>query len=144
MSEQFDNLELRLNRLRLRPISAGVEQRIADELDETVTGKSTCPCHPEMEQTDTQKSAGRRHLLLADARWSRPRDRWLWSAITSGAIAACVIVAMLITDAQSDVRAVRLPIERHMQPANSSGIALASAGQTWGDELGFALHRSNP
>jgi hypothetical protein len=112
VSEASDNLEARLNRLRLRPVSAGLEQRIAANLGEDPAGK--------------------------------PGDRWLWSAIISGATAACVVVAILISDARSGIRAEPLPVESHLGQTSSSGPALASAAQSWGDELGPGMNRSHP
>ena len=64
-------------------------------------------------------------------------DRLLWSAMLSGAAAACVIVAMLFVEpARSEAPHVpHVPVAQSRPPSGDVPM-LAWAGQRWGDELG--------
>ena len=104
--------ESRLAQLRLRPLSATLESRVA-------TG-------------------------LAEADRAHRGDRFLWSAIASGAIAACVIVGVLVTDSNARGPSRSSTLGNHSAHPGSSVTMLARADQRWGDELNLASNWSLP
>lgn len=112
MNDRLNNLDARLARLRPRPISAALEDHIAEG--------------------------------LAASGANRTDDRFLWSAIVSGALAACVVIALLINDATSGSRFPRQRVIYESAMQDSTGPMLASADHRWGDELNAALNWSFP
>src|SRR5216684_2049473 len=71
VTESFDNLESRLAGIRPRPLNPALESRIASALAEDAAAES--PASP-------------------------PHNRFFWSAVTSGAVAACVIAGVFLTE----------------------------------------------
>jgi len=117
MNDSPDNLEARLRQLRPRPLNPAIEPRVAAALD-----------------VDAEAQAEPR----------APRNRFFWSAVTSGAIAACVIAGVFLTE----------PAPTRRSPfSQSSAGTIASSGPELGalaradwrssDELNPDLHRSH-
>lgn len=81
---------------------------------------------------------------LAEAQQARRADRFLWSAIVSGAIAACVIVGVLVTGSNARGPSRSSAVGNHSAHSGSSVTMLARADQRWGDELNLASNWSLP
>jgi len=117
MTDSPENLDARLRQLRPRPLNPAIGSRVAAALDVDAA---------------------------APVETRLPRNRFFWSAVTSGAIAACVIAGVCLSEpppARTD------PF--HQSPAGttaSSGPelgALARADWRMSDEFAPDLHRSH-
>jgi hypothetical protein len=68
-------------------------------------------------------------------------DRFFWSAVAGGAIAACVILLVLLTEPTRPASAPPTFVDR----SNANSLtALVRADRLWGDELKLASDWSQP
>ena len=84
-------------------------------------------------------------IAQAANRPSRASVSFFWSATASGAIAASLIVAMLVTQSNSNVRPAPLGEVAVKVPAGSTPLAvLARADLRWGDDFYLNDPSSHP
>lgn len=117
MTDSPDDLETRLAQLRPRPLDPVLESRVAAAL-----------------QLDGDRPA---ELCV-------PGNRFFWSAVATGAIAACVIAGVFLSEpAPARPSAFAQSTGHSLASPGPEPAALARADWRWSDEFNPDVHRSH-